>query len=155
MLIPGTIRNGTRLLQVYWVYSGMKMAQHLLDVKHFSQCSPLHKRCAFWHSRKIASFSPYREINSLTNAIPEILWDLPWKWPPTPHPSRPPSSMCFIYTSAHNFWSKHCHPCLFFCYPMLVAMWNKCLEKQNVVNVKTNNLCSMRPLWLSKVLISK
>ena len=62
-----------------YIYVGMNMAKHFLDVKHFSRCSPSENMCILtlgkdfdtqndFDSEKI--FSPYREINSLTNAIP-------------------------------------------------------------------------------------
>ena len=111
----------------------MKMAQHLLDVKHFSQCSPLHKRCAFWHSGKIASFSPYREINSLTNAIPRILSDEPGKW------LRSPRAL-----SAHYFGFK-----LFsqiFCF--LILIWAK-----HHFSVKNSRMVSSKMLQNIELLL--
>ena len=60
------IANVTCILGVFWDENSRAFAW----CKTLFTALPPSKRCAFWHSEKIASFSPYREINSLTNAIP-------------------------------------------------------------------------------------
>ena len=80
-------------LEMY-IYVGMNMAKHFLDVKHFSRCSPFQKICAFWHWKRF-----FLLIAKL------ILWQMPflrshgmsWEIAPT-HP------FCVIH-----FWNTITH----------------------------------------------